>query len=78
MRVVSERRDKAAAGLEGKLRTALLAGSFVAHAEHRPVSEINADLGEACKIYLGTAAAECSIATVKRRFRLNPARLKSS
>ncbi|HEY3138219.1 MAG TPA: BREX system P-loop protein BrxC, partial [Blastocatellia bacterium] len=56
VRVVSERRDKAAATLEGKLRAALLAGSFVAHGEHRPVSELNADLGESCKIYLGTAA----------------------
>ena len=58
VRIVSERRDRAAGELEGKLRSALLAGSFVAHGAHRPVSEIDADLGEASKKYLGMAAAK--------------------
>src|SRR2546430_6718084 len=56
VRIVSERRDRAAGDLEGRLRAALVGGSFVAHGEHRPVSEIDANLGDASRLYLGTAA----------------------
>ncbi|MEQ1869726.1 MAG: BREX system P-loop protein BrxC [Vicinamibacterales bacterium] len=56
VRIVSERRDRAGDELEGRLRGSLFGGSFVAHGEHRPVSELAPDVGEACKAYLGTAA----------------------
>src|SRR2546430_10379062 len=49
VRIVSERRDRAAGDLEGRLRAALVGGSFVAHGEHRPVSEIDANLGDASR-----------------------------
>ncbi len=57
VRIVAERLDRNLRDLESKLRNALHAGSFVAHGAHRPVSELSPDLGEACKIFLGTAAA---------------------
>ena len=57
VRIVSERSERTTRDLEKILRTALQAGSFVSHGAHRPVSELSPDLAEACKIYLGTAAA---------------------
>jgi uncharacterized protein DUF6079 len=57
VRIVAERLDRTALELERKVRAMLLAGSFVAHGEGRSVSEVHADLGEASKLFLGTAAA---------------------
>jgi hypothetical protein len=58
VRIVSERADRTAADLEKLLKRALVAGSFVAHGAHRPVSELDADLAEASKLFLADAAAK--------------------
>lgn len=58
VRIVSERADRTAGNLEKQLKKALVAGSFVAHGGHRPVSELDADLAEASKLFLADAAAK--------------------
>jgi hypothetical protein len=58
IRMVSERADRTAGDLEKRLKKALAAGSFVAHGGHRPVSELDADLGEASRLFLAEAAAK--------------------
>lgn len=58
VKIVEERHERTARELENKLRTALHAGSFVAHGTARPVTELNPlDLAEACRAFLGEAAA---------------------
>jgi hypothetical protein len=57
VRIVDERLARSAADLEKKLKAALQAGSFVAQAEDRPVSELADDLTESAKTFLGIAAA---------------------
>jgi hypothetical protein len=57
VKIVEERHERTARELENKLRTALHAGSFVAHGTARPVTELNPlDLAEACRAFLGEAA----------------------
>jgi hypothetical protein len=58
VRIVSERSERTASDLEKLLKKALVAGSFIAHGAHRPVSELDADLAEASKIFLADAAAK--------------------
>ena len=58
VRIVSERADRTTADLEKLLKKALVAGSFVAHGAHRPVSELDAELAEASKLFLADAAAK--------------------
>ena len=57
VRIVAERLDRTARELETKLKQALLAGSFVAHGAHRPVTELNPDLADATRVFLAAAAA---------------------
>ena len=57
VRIVSERLDRTTLELERKLKGSLQAGSFVAHGGHRSVTELNADLSEASKLFLSGAAA---------------------
>lgn len=57
VRIVAERLERTSGDLEKKIRAALQAGSFIAHGEDRPVTELHPDLGESSKIFLGTAAA---------------------
>ena len=57
VRIVEERLNRAAAELERKLQAVLLAGSFVAHGTHQPVSELDPDVLEAAKGFLADAAA---------------------
>jgi hypothetical protein len=56
VRIVDERLNRASTALELKLKAALLAGSFVAHGAHQPVSERDADVLEAAKGFLADAA----------------------
>jgi hypothetical protein len=56
VRIVSERLERTSRDLETKLKNALQAGSFIAHGDDRPVSELNSDLAEASKTFLGIAA----------------------
>jgi hypothetical protein len=58
VRIVSERSERTANDLEKLLKKALVAGSFIAHGAHRPVSELDPDLTEASKIFLADAAAK--------------------
>ena len=52
MKIVEERHERTARELENKLRSALHAGSFVAHGMARPVTELNPlDLSEACRAF---------------------------
>jgi hypothetical protein len=58
VKIVEERHERTARELENKLRSALHAGSFVAHGVVRPATELNPlDLAEACRAFLGEAAA---------------------
>jgi hypothetical protein len=57
VKIVDERLNHDARELELLLKSTLQAGSFVAHGEDRPVSEINADLNESARMYLAVAAA---------------------
>jgi hypothetical protein len=57
VRIVDERLTRVTNELEGKLKTALFSGSFVAHGDHRPVSECGPDVLEAAKAFLADAAA---------------------
>jgi len=56
--IVAERAERTTRDLETRLKTALQAGSFVAHGAHRPVSEIAPDLADAAKTFLADAAAK--------------------
>lgn len=57
LRLLSEKKDRTLRELENKLRTALQAGSFIAHGSYQSVSEINPlDFGEACRGFLSKAA----------------------
>lgn len=57
LRLLSEKKDRTSRELENKLRTALQAGSFIAHGSYQSVSEINPlDFGEACRGFLAKAA----------------------
>jgi Family of unknown function (DUF6079) len=58
VRIISERSERTASDLEKVLKKALVTGSFIAHGAHRPVSELDADLAEASKIFLADAAAK--------------------
>ncbi|KIH76252.1 hypothetical protein SAMN05660860_00132 [Geoalkalibacter ferrihydriticus] len=57
VRIIVERLTRTANELERKLQAALLAGSFIAHGAHQPVSERGADVMEAAKSFLADAAA---------------------
>jgi hypothetical protein len=57
VRIVDERLIRTTTELERKLQTALLAGSFVAQGDPRPVSELGVDVLEAAKTFLASAAA---------------------
>lgn len=57
VRIVAERLERTARGLEKALRDSLQAGSFVAHGGHKPVAELHAELGEASKLFLSVTAA---------------------
>lgn len=52
VRIVDERLNRASAEMERKLQAALLAGSFIAHGTHQPVSECGAEVLEAAKSFL--------------------------
>ena len=56
VRIIAERLDRTARELEGKLQSALLGGSFIAHGTHRPVAELGTDLGVSAKDFLGEVA----------------------
>lgn len=57
LRLLSEKKDRTLRELENKLRTALQAGSFIAHGSYQSVSEINPlDFGEACRGFLSRTA----------------------
>lgn len=58
VRIVAERAERTTHDIEGRLKTALQAGSFVAHGAHRPVSELAPDLADAAKTFLTDAAAK--------------------
>lgn len=57
VRMVDERLNRASAELERKLQAALLAGSFIAHGTHQPVSERGTEVLEAAKSFLADMAA---------------------
>jgi hypothetical protein len=57
VRIVDERLQRTAGELEKKVKGALQGGSFVAQGEDRPVSELDSELTESAKIFLGIAAA---------------------
>ena len=57
VRIVDERLQRTSGELETKLKRALQGGSFLAHGEDRPVSELHKELTESAKIFLGIAAA---------------------
>jgi hypothetical protein len=56
VRIVDERLNRTFAEMESKLQASLLAGSFVAHGAHRPVTECGADVLDAAKTFLTDAA----------------------
>jgi len=56
VRIVDERMKRASAELERKLLAALMAGSFIAHGTHQPVSERGSELLEAAKSFLAEMA----------------------
>lgn len=58
VRIIDERLNKSSTELEGKLQTALFAGSFVAHGTHQPVSELGAEVLEAAKAFLTNIAGQ--------------------
>lgn len=58
IKIVDERLNHDSRELETALKSTLQAGSFVAHGEDRPVSELSTDLNESAKLYLGLAAAK--------------------
>lgn len=58
VKIVEERHEIVSRELENKLRSVLHAGSFVAHGTATPVTSVNPlDLSEACRTFLGEAAA---------------------
>lgn len=56
VRMVDAKFTRAFEELENKIRTLLIAGSFVAHGAHKPVTECGADLLEAAKTFLTDVA----------------------
>lgn len=56
VRIVDERMNRASAELERKLQAALMAGSFIAHGTHQPVSERGSEVLEAAKSFLAEMA----------------------
>ncbi|MDM7986252.1 MAG: BREX system P-loop protein BrxC [Smithella sp.] len=56
VRIVDAKFTRAFEELENKIRASLIAGSFVAHGAHKPVTECGADLLEAAKTFLADIA----------------------
>jgi len=56
VRIVDERFNRTFNELENKIRVSLIAGSFVAHGAHRPVTECGDDLLDAAKTFLTEVA----------------------
>jgi len=56
VRMVDERFNRTFNELENKIRVSLIAGSFVAHGAHRPVTECGDDLLDAAKTFLTEVA----------------------
>lgn len=56
VRIVEERLNRTFTDMDSRLRASLIAGSFVAHGAHRPVSELGTDVLESAKDFLADIA----------------------
>jgi hypothetical protein len=57
MRIIDSKLNRASDELQRKLTAALMAGSFIAHGKHQPVSEYGASVHDAARAFLQSAAA---------------------